>query len=130
MRYEQSDGQSMVTSRSVPQQTAQIFSPLAGQKRAGLRFSQIGQDTESPHCSGTIEQDTPRCGKRQKAPNNGSRQDEIGPESEFPQPKGKRPLNRVNKLRGRLLQRGTRYLIRACLVIWRKGPWLRHACWA
>src|SRR5881396_21675 len=112
----------MVTSRSVPQQTAQIFSPLAGQKRAGLRFSQIGQDTESPHCSGTIEQDTPRCGKRQKAPNNGSRQDEIGPESEFPQPKGKRPLNRVNKLRGRLLQRGTRYLIRACLVIWRKGP--------
>src|SRR5207247_163252 len=120
----------MVTSRSVPQQTAQIFSPLAGQKRAGLRFSQIGQDTESPHCSGTIEQDTPRCGKRQKAPNNGSRQDEIGPESEFPQPKGKRPLNRVNKLRGRLLQRGTRYLIRACLVIWRKGPWLRHACWA
>src|SRR5712691_4756286 len=38
----------MVTSRSVPQQTAQIFSPLAGQKRAALRFSQIGQDTESP----------------------------------------------------------------------------------
>jgi len=34
-----------VTSRSVPQQTAQIFSPLAGQNRAALRFSQIGQDT-------------------------------------------------------------------------------------
>ena len=33
----------MVTSRSVPQQTAQIFSPLAGQYRAALRFSQIGQ---------------------------------------------------------------------------------------
>jgi hypothetical protein len=32
----------------VPQQTAQIVSPLAGQKRAGLRFSQIGQDTKSP----------------------------------------------------------------------------------
>src|SRR6266436_409718 len=38
----------MVTSRSVPQQTAQIFSPFAGQNRAALRFSQIGQDTESP----------------------------------------------------------------------------------
>ena len=38
----------MVTSRSVPQLTAQIFSPLAGQKRTALRFSQIGQDTESP----------------------------------------------------------------------------------
>src|SRR5205085_10364907 len=37
----------MVTSRSVPQQTAQIFSPLAGQKRFGLRFSQMGQDTGS-----------------------------------------------------------------------------------
>src|SRR6266576_4859376 len=48
MRYEQSEGQSIVTSRSVPQQTAQIFSPLAGQKRAALRFSQIGQDTGVP----------------------------------------------------------------------------------
>src|SRR6267154_1102613 len=38
----------MVTSRSVPQQTAQIFSPFAGQNRAALRFSQIGQGTESP----------------------------------------------------------------------------------
>ncbi len=38
----------MVTSRPVPQQTAQIFSPLEGQNRSGLRFSQIGQDTNSP----------------------------------------------------------------------------------
>src|SRR5258705_12947124 len=38
----------MVTSRSVPQQTAQIFSPFAGQNRAAFRFSQIGQNTESP----------------------------------------------------------------------------------
>jgi hypothetical protein len=55
-----------VTSRSVPQQTAQIFSPFAGQKRTALRFSQIGQDTESPHSSRTIEQDTLRRCKRQK----------------------------------------------------------------
>jgi hypothetical protein len=32
----------------VPQQTAQIFSALAGQKRPGLRFSQIGQSMETP----------------------------------------------------------------------------------
>ena len=40
-------GQSMVNSRSVPQQTAQIFSPLAGQNRTALRFSQMGQSTGS-----------------------------------------------------------------------------------
>jgi len=68
----------------VPQQTAQIFSPLTGQKRAGLRFSQIGQDTEFPHSFRTIEQDTLRRSKRQKAVNDGSRQDEIDPESESP----------------------------------------------
>jgi hypothetical protein len=33
----------MVTSRSVPQQTEQITSPLAGQNLFGGRFSQIGQ---------------------------------------------------------------------------------------
>jgi hypothetical protein len=33
----------MVTSRSVPQQTAQIFSPLAGQNRSAFRLLQIGQ---------------------------------------------------------------------------------------
>jgi hypothetical protein len=38
----------MLTSRSVPQQTAQIFSALAGQKRPGLRFWQIGQCTDDP----------------------------------------------------------------------------------
>lgn len=38
----------MVTSRSVPQQTAQIFSALAGQNRSALRFPQIGQDTHAP----------------------------------------------------------------------------------
>jgi hypothetical protein len=38
----------MVTSRPVPQQTAQIVSPLAGQNRAPLRFSQMGQITKSP----------------------------------------------------------------------------------
>jgi hypothetical protein len=38
----------MVTSRPVPQQTAQMVSPLAGQNRAPLRFSQIGQDKMAP----------------------------------------------------------------------------------
>jgi len=38
----------MLTSRSVPQHTGQIFSALAGQKRPGLRFWQIGQDTNDP----------------------------------------------------------------------------------
>ena len=38
----------MLTSRSVPQQTAQIFSAFAGQKRPGLRFWQIGQFKISP----------------------------------------------------------------------------------
>jgi hypothetical protein len=33
----------MVTSRSRPQQMAQIFSAFAGQYRFGGRFSQIGQ---------------------------------------------------------------------------------------
>jgi hypothetical protein len=39
----QSEGQSIVTSRSVPQQTAQMVSPFAGQNLLGGRFSQIGQ---------------------------------------------------------------------------------------
>jgi hypothetical protein len=38
----------MLTSRSVPQQTAQIFSAFAGQKRPGLRFWQIGQFKNIP----------------------------------------------------------------------------------
>jgi hypothetical protein len=37
-----------VTSRSRPQQTAQIFSPIAGQNRFGGRFSQIGQLIHTP----------------------------------------------------------------------------------
>src|ERR1700694_5693867 len=61
----------MVTSRSVPQQTAQIFSPLAGQKRAALRFSQMGQDTESPQNVRTVQQNT-RCGNKRQ-----SRQAEV-----------------------------------------------------
>src|SRR5258707_4169087 len=56
----------MVTSRPVPQQTAQIFSPLAGQNRSGLRFSQIGQDTNSPRNIRTIQQNTRWGDKRQK----------------------------------------------------------------
>jgi hypothetical protein len=36
----------MLTSRSVPQQGEQIFSPFAGQNRFGFRFSQIGQLTQ------------------------------------------------------------------------------------
>src|SRR2546425_3530554 len=55
----------MVTSRPVPQQTAQIFSPLAGQKRAGLRFSQIRQDTNSPLQVKAIQQNT-RCHKKRQ----------------------------------------------------------------
>src|SRR5579871_308006 len=38
----------METSRSVPQQTAQIFSPFAGQKRPSFLFSQIGQGKSYP----------------------------------------------------------------------------------
>src|SRR6266403_1798402 len=56
----------MVTSRSVPQQTAQIFSPFAGQNRAALRFSQIGQGTESPERQRVVQQNTPRGWKAQK----------------------------------------------------------------
>src|SRR5579871_1183058 len=36
-------GQSIVTSRSVPQHTVQMFSPFAGQNRPSFLFSQIGQ---------------------------------------------------------------------------------------
>jgi hypothetical protein len=42
-RWGQSEGQSMLTSRSVPQQTEQMFSPLAGQNLFTLRLLQIGQ---------------------------------------------------------------------------------------
>jgi hypothetical protein len=42
-----------------------------------LRFSQIGQDTESPHSSRTIEQNTLRHSKRQKALSDGSRHDDF-----------------------------------------------------
>src|SRR6266481_140106 len=38
----------MVTSRSVPQHTGQIFSLFAGQYRVALRFPQIGQVTICP----------------------------------------------------------------------------------
>ncbi|HEY6945900.1 MAG TPA: hypothetical protein VI431_12225, partial [Candidatus Acidoferrum sp.] len=54
------------TSRSLPQQTAQIFSAFAGQKRSALRFSQIGQDTESPQRVKTVQQNTLRIEKKQK----------------------------------------------------------------
>ncbi|PYU69116.1 MAG: hypothetical protein DMG49_14195 [Acidobacteria bacterium] len=56
----------MVTSRSVPQQTAQIFSPLAGQKRAALRFPQIGQDTGIPFGLFVTKQNTPSPSKSKK----------------------------------------------------------------
>ena len=39
----------MLISRSVPQHTAQIFSPFAGQERPGLRFSHIGQSNRFLH---------------------------------------------------------------------------------
>jgi hypothetical protein len=51
----------------VPQHTAQIFSPLAGQKRAAFRFSQIVHVTESPANQEAMQQNTLRHGKRQKA---------------------------------------------------------------
>jgi hypothetical protein len=38
----------MVTSRSVPQHSAQMVSALAGQNRFGLRFRQIGQGKITP----------------------------------------------------------------------------------
>jgi hypothetical protein len=40
----------------VPQHTAQIFSALAGQKRPGFRFSQIGQVTKDPLERGRIKE--------------------------------------------------------------------------
>jgi hypothetical protein len=59
----------MVTSRSVPQQTAHIFSALAGQNRSALRFSQIGQeeDTSAPQREKTVPQNTLAKDKTQKA---------------------------------------------------------------
>jgi hypothetical protein len=55
----------MVTSRPVPQQTAQIVSPLAGQNRAPLRFSQMGQIKNPP--IGMLEkQNTRGPGKKPK----------------------------------------------------------------
>src|ERR1700704_3367768 len=57
----------MVTSRSVPQQMAQIFSPFAGQNREAFRFSQTGQSTESPRRQTAVQQNTPRGRKSQKA---------------------------------------------------------------
>jgi len=38
----------MLTSRSVPQQTAQIVSAFAGQNRFALRFWQMGQANDAP----------------------------------------------------------------------------------
>jgi hypothetical protein len=43
-----SEGQSIVTSRSVPQHTAQINSPFAGQNRFAFRFPHIGQLNPPP----------------------------------------------------------------------------------
>src|SRR5215472_9547739 len=59
----------MVTSRSVPQQTAHIFSALAGQNRSALRFSQIGQnhDTSAPQRKTTVQQNTLAKDETQKA---------------------------------------------------------------
>src|SRR5215831_1470338 len=59
----------MVTSRSVPQQTAHIFSALAGQNRSALRFSQIGQnhDTSAPQRDRTVQQNTLEKDETQKA---------------------------------------------------------------
>src|ERR1700737_3572433 len=51
----------MVTSRPVPQQTAQMVSPFAGQKRAPFRFSQTGQATTAPKKS--RHYDTPAARK-------------------------------------------------------------------
>src|SRR6266852_8360380 len=70
----------MVTSRSVPHQTAQIFSPFAGQNRAALRFSQIGQDTESPMvpCGRSAEYAATAKITKMPATGKGSRQDSAG----------------------------------------------------
>src|SRR5207245_3450190 len=56
----------MVTSRSVPQHTAQIFSALAGQKRSALRCAQLGQVTVTTKDNTTNLQNTVRGAKRQK----------------------------------------------------------------
>jgi hypothetical protein len=55
----------METSRSLPQQTAQIFSPLAGQNLSALRFSQIGQITAAPGQTNANQQSTPATIKNQ-----------------------------------------------------------------
>jgi hypothetical protein len=56
----------MVTSRPVPQQMAQIVSPLAGQNRAPLRFSQMGQITTASDKVSAKKQNTLRRGKKPK----------------------------------------------------------------
>src|SRR5579863_6622760 len=53
----------MVTSRSVPQQTAPIFSPLAGQYRTALRFSQIEQFNGIPQPANVTGSISPRAKK-------------------------------------------------------------------
>ncbi len=70
----------MVTSRSRPQHTAQIFSPFAGQNRLGGRFSQIGQVIRSPVKSGhkkKLMQQTRLAGERQASTPPGLFQEDL-----------------------------------------------------
>jgi len=51
----------------LPQHTAQIFSPFAGQNLSALRFSQIGQDTAAPSDSQANQQSNSPEVKRQNS---------------------------------------------------------------
>jgi len=113
----------MVTSRSVPQQTAQIFSPLAGQKRAALRFSQMGQDTESPQNVWIVQQNT-RCGNKRQ---NRQANEVVELDVNQPFPRTGRLVRLANlfvKCRGPLLRNRLmvfgRTVSQACL-----SPWTR-----
>src|ERR1700733_199075 len=64
----------MVTSRSRPKQIAQIFSPFAGQKRFGGRFSQIAQLIQSPwEGSGPVGGRPPESGEAESRHSAGER---------------------------------------------------------
>src|SRR5215471_16756050 len=70
-RYVQSEGQSISTSRFVPQQTAQICTPLAGHCRLALRFPQRGHFMKT------------HLGERQTVRKSGSEPSSIGSGENF-----------------------------------------------
>jgi len=62
----------MVTSLIGAAANGAIFSAFGGAEAGGLRFSQIGQDTESPQNGTTVQQNTRCSNKRQNQAREGS----------------------------------------------------------